>query len=118
VTVAEPFLRAALVAIDDAGDPTAVRATIEAALVEAAPLASISRPTNAKKRVAWAAHQLAMAADHPARAYSRLRELLAALFEPFAGSAPRLARISDVVCDRGRRNAHRPEVAAAMKPAA
>jgi len=100
----EPFVRAALAAIDEAGDPTHVRSIVEGALVEAAPLRRLARPAGAKPRVGWAARQLAMAADQPARAYARLQELVAALFEPVAGTA--------------RPPAPAPEVAAAATPGA
>jgi hypothetical protein len=104
VTTGEPFLRTALLALDEANDPTFARPILENALVEAAPLVSLHRPASAKKVVTWAAQQMAMHADTPARAYSRLRELLAALFEPLAGSRPI--------------HAPAPEVALAMPPAA
>ncbi len=99
---AAPFIRAALAALDEAGDPTDARAIVERALTAAAPLARLPRPANARKRVTWAARQLAMAADHPARAYARAGDLIAALFEPLAGST--------------RPRPPAPEVAAAMTP--
>lgn len=110
---AEPFVRVALAAIDEAGDPTGDRAIVEAALVSAAPLARLARPANARKRVTWAARQLAIAADQPARAYERLGELVAALFEPLA---TRPTRFDPTAPPRPTLPA--PEVAAKMTPAA
>src|SRR5688572_7113489 len=101
---ADLMLRAALVALDEAGDPTRVRAGIEAARKAAPALKQMARPANAVKRIAWAASQLAMFANDPARAYSRLRELVAALFEPLATYR--------------RAAAPAPEVAMQMKPGA
>ncbi|MBA2543233.1 MAG: hypothetical protein H0V17_26565 [Deltaproteobacteria bacterium] len=104
MTAAEPILRVALLALDEAGDPTSSRSTIEQALQAAAPLERLHRPSSARRQVTWGVAQLAMAAEQPARAYSRLRELLTVLFEPFNG-APRPA-------------APAPEVALGMAPAA
>ncbi len=125
---AEPFVRAALAAIDEAGDPCEVRAILEAALTAAAPLERLPRPPNAKKRVVWAARQLAIAADQPARAYERLRELVAALWEPLATSSEAItlglpsqptlefAAGQAAVAGPPRSSAPAPEVAAAMAP--
>lgn len=81
----ELFLRAALVALDEIGDPTNVGAAITAALEIPAAPRQIAKPAGTLKRVAWSAQQLAMCADDPARAYANLRELCGALFEPIAG---------------------------------
>ena len=80
----ELFLRAAVFALDEAGDPTRVRGVVEAALETPAPLRPLARPSGIVKRVAWSAARLAMFADDPARAYAQLRELCGTLFEPLA----------------------------------
>ncbi len=102
MTVAAPFLRAALHALDEAGDPTGDRQIVVDAIERALPRVSFHKPGTAKKVVGWAATQIAMSADDPGRAYSWLRELLRALFEPV---------------DNRRGAAPAPEVAMAMSPA-
>lgn len=102
MTAAAPFLRAALFALDEAGDPTGDRQIVVDAIERARPLVSFHKPNTAKKVVGWAATQMAMSAEDPGRAYSWLRELLRALLEPVGdtrGAAPA------------------PEVAMAMQPA-
>ncbi len=108
MTAAEPVLRAALFALDEVGDPTGARAILEQALIQALPLVSLHRPPAAKKVVTWAATQMAMSADDAGRAYSRLRELLAALFTPLAGNR---------AIGRAAIAAPAPEVAMTMTPA-
>lgn len=102
MTAAAPFLRAALFALDEAGDPTGDRQILVDAIAQAQPLVSFHKPGTAKKVVGWAATQMAMSAEDPGRAYSWLRELLRALLEP--------------VGDR-RGAAPAPEVAMTMAPA-
>ena len=101
MTAAAPFLRAALVALDEAGDPTGDRQLPVDAIDQAQPLVSFHKPGTAKKVVGWAATQMAMSAEDPGRAYSWLRELLRALLEPVGGR---------------RGAAPAPEVAMAMTP--
>lgn len=101
MTAAAPFLRAALVALDEAGDPTGDRQLLVDAIDQAQPLVSFHKPGTAKKVVGWAATQMAMSAEDPGRAYSWLRELLRALLEPVGGR---------------RGAAPAPEVAMAMTP--
>jgi hypothetical protein len=98
------FLRAALLALDETGDPTNLAPAITAALEAPAAPRAIAKPTGTLKRVAWSAEQLAMCAGDPARAYANLRELLAAMFEPVAGTR--------------RAPAPAPEVALTLTPAA
>lgn len=100
----EPFLRAALLALDEVGDPTRVAGTITAALAAPAPVRQLARPAGAVKRVAWHAARLAMFADDPARAYAQLRELCGTLFAPLA--------------TQRRPAAPAPEVALTLAPAA
>jgi len=101
-------MRAALFALAEANvsseELAGARQTLIDALDRAEPLVSLHKPATAKRVVGWAATQMAMSAESPARAYSRLRELLAALFEPLAGSRPSPAPA--------------PEVAMALTPAA
>lgn len=99
----ERFLRAALLALDEIGDPTESRAIIEAALTTAAPLRALPAPQTLLKRVDWHAAKLAMYAAEPARAYAQLHELCTTLFDPIAGT--------------GRPAAPAPEVAIALTPA-
>jgi hypothetical protein len=101
VTAAAPFLRAALHAVDEAGDPTGDRQILVDAIERAQPLVSFHKPSTARKVVGWAATQMAMSAEDPGRAYSWLRELLRALLEPVDGR---------------RGAAPAPEVAMAMAP--
>lgn len=101
MTAAAPFLRAALFALDEAGDPTGDRQLLVDAIEQAQPLVSFHKPGTAKKVVGWAATQMAMSAEDPGRAYSWLRELLRALLEPVGGR---------------RGAAPAPEVAMAMTP--
>ncbi len=101
MTAAAPFLRAALFALDEAGDPTGDRQIVVDAIEKAQPLVSFHKPGTAKKVVGWAATQMAMSAEDPGRAYSWLRELLRALLEPVGGT---------------RGAAPAPEVAIAMSP--
>jgi hypothetical protein len=82
----ELFLRAALVALDEARDPLRIRSTIANALDTPAPPRNLPKPTGTLKRIAWAADQLAMCADDPARAYANLRELVGVMLEPLAGT--------------------------------
>jgi hypothetical protein len=76
----ELFLRAAVLALDEVGDPTRVRALLDAP----APQRHTPRPPRTVKRVAWNVTRLAMFADDPARAYAQLHELCNTLFEPLA----------------------------------
>jgi hypothetical protein len=101
VTAAVPFLRAALFALDEVGDPTGDRQILVDAIEKAQPLVSFHKPGTPKKVVGWAATQMAMSAEDPGRAYSWLRELLRALLEPVGGR---------------RGAAPAPEVAMAMTP--
>jgi hypothetical protein len=101
VTAAAPFLRAALHAVDEAGDPTGDRQILVDAIERAQPLVSFHKPSTARKVVGWAATQMAMSAEDPGRAYSWLRELLRALLDPVDGR---------------RGAAPAPEVAMAMAP--
>ena len=81
-------MRAALVVLDEAGDPTRCRDVIASALAGGAAPELAVRPAQRKQQVAWAARQLAAhaAAGDTARAYRALRELVAALLEPVAGA--------------------------------
>ena len=99
------FVRAALLALDECGDPVRVRGDVAAALAKPdAARRDTARPPGRVKRVAWSAGRLAKHADDPARAYMALRELCAALFEPVAGAA--------------RAPAPAPEVALGLEPTA
>lgn len=102
MTPAEPFLRVALLAVDEAGDPVAIRDVLVRAIERAEPLVSLHKPATARRVVEWAAIQMAMNAGDPARAYSWLRQLLAALLGPVGDARPRPPA---------------PEVALAMPPA-
>jgi hypothetical protein len=74
----DSFLRAALAALADAGDPTGARAALDG------PAQIARRPADRKRRVAWAGSQIVAQAHDPARAYRALCELVGALFEPLA----------------------------------
>lgn len=98
------FLRAALIALDEIGDPTDARGVVEAALAKPPPLQAHPAPQSTLKRIGWHAAKLAMYAKEPARAYAELHALCTALFDPIPGSA--------------RPAAPAPEVALTMSPAA
>ncbi|MEO8703438.1 MAG: HEAT repeat domain-containing protein [Kofleriaceae bacterium] len=84
------FLHAGLAALDEAGDPTTVRSVLVRVLAGEPPPPRAVRPKPRKKRIEWAADQLAFhaTANDAARAYRALCELVWMLFEPLALARP------------------------------